>query len=665
MIKLYFKQVRNLLRQEKLFSILYIVGTGLSITVVMVLSIVYYIRIANVYPETNRDRLLATSFIVETYKNEGWDGSNSLSYPFIETCFRSLKSAEAVTAIHKAGYWYKPYLQPVGSKEQLPVVVKYIDPSFWTVFPFHFVSGQSFTEADFQSGIPTAVIAESLAKRLYGKKDATGEYVSLDFRSYRVCGVVKDASYVTGRTFAQLWIPYSIIPGYDKPKKAGSAFGDLEAYILAPSAKNVEQVRQEAIENINKYDKTLETIDISAHGQPDRHWQTLFRGWNKKPDFLKIKLQHGLIFLILLLVPAVSLSGMTESRMDRRLFDRVLQSIRNYPDVESVSISRSDAVPGHGGYNGTRIWVDTTFFLNGQDINIDPNGDFFSVFNYTTDKGKKKVSVSDFDRTIPNNIILSRSTAEKFFPGRSAIGQIINERDKGERIVIGVVDDIKRFNFFRPEYMMYHLLPTHSDFIRNLDITAISIRSRSSVPDGVFKDAFKADMTNVLQTGNFYLQNLTPFTKKVADSENGITNDVKMRGSFMLFFLLNILLCVMGTFWYRIRLRREEMGIRKALGASEKGIRNLFLAEGLCLLAIAALPAIFINFQFVHAGLIDTLGKTNNYVKMYYLPDQTYLRFLITNGITWIVLAAVIIAAIWLPARKAAAMAAADALHYE
>jgi ABC-type antimicrobial peptide transport system permease subunit len=132
----------------------------------------------------------------------------------------------------------------------------------------------------------------------------------------------------------------------------------------------------------------------------------------------------------------------------------------------------------------------------------------------------------------------------------------------------------------------------------------------------------------------------------------------------MLFFLLNILLCVMGTFWYRIRLRREETGIRKALGASQKSIRNLFLAEGLCLLTIAALPAIFIEFQFVHAGLIDTLGQDSGNIGMYF-PDRTGLRFLVTNAITWVVMSAVVITAIWLPARKAAAMAAADALHYE
>ena len=93
----YFKQVRNLIKQEKLFSFIYIIGTGLSITMVMTLSIVYYIKIGNIYPETNRDRLLVTIIGIE--KREGSMYAGQLSYHVIETCLKSLKTAQAVTAV--------------------------------------------------------------------------------------------------------------------------------------------------------------------------------------------------------------------------------------------------------------------------------------------------------------------------------------------------------------------------------------------------------------------------------------------------------------------------------------------------------------------------------------------------------------------------------------
>jgi putative ABC transport system permease protein len=314
MIKLYFKQVWNLLRQEKLFSMLYIVGTGLSITVVMVLSIVFYIKIANVYPETNRDRMLVVKAAEERMGNNS--SSYYLSFHALETCFRSLKSAEAVTAVLDG---WNSYVQPDGDKKQLPVRVKYIDTEFWKIFPFRFVNGKSFTETDFQSGIRTVVIAESLAKRLFGTTEATGKQISLDFYTYRVCGVVKDASYVTEQSYAQLWAPYTIHSRYNALVADGGSVGPFEAYLLAPSVGDVEKVRQEAIENIKRYNQTLKDLEFSVYGQPDRQWQTVFRDGNIVPDFTKSLLQYLIIFLVLLLVPAVSLSGMTDSRMERRM----------------------------------------------------------------------------------------------------------------------------------------------------------------------------------------------------------------------------------------------------------------------------------------------------------------------------------------------------------
>ncbi len=315
---LYFKQAWNLIKQEKLFSSLYIIGTGLSITVVMVLSIVYYIRIANIYPETNRDRMLIVKNAMEESPN-GDISSANLSYHTIETCFLSLHDTEAVSALYDP--WKKHFVQPPGSKEQLPATVKYVDTNFWHVFAFRFLQGTPFTEADFQSGIRTAVISESMSKRLFGTVDAVGQYVSLNFMPYRVCGVVKDASFVTETTFAQLWIPYTVNPGYKSSFAEGGTLGNFGVYILASSAGDMEKIRNEALDNVRKLNSTLpDQIELKLFGQPDRHWESTFRLYsNQVLDFTKIGWQHSLIFLILLLIPGISLSAMTDSRMERRL----------------------------------------------------------------------------------------------------------------------------------------------------------------------------------------------------------------------------------------------------------------------------------------------------------------------------------------------------------
>jgi putative ABC transport system permease protein len=314
----YFRQAWNLLRQEKLFGGIYIAGTGLSVTVVMMLSIVYYIRIANIYPETNRDRLLIVGRATERMK----DGTNArhagLSLNVVESCFAPLRSAEAVTAVHRTGE--RNRIQMEGSDEQLRVEVKYVDTNFWTVFPFRFVSGRPFDGAEFRSGMRTAVIAESLARRLFGTTDVAGRQISFNFYPCRICGVVKDAPFAAKWSYAQLWAPYTVHDRHRNTFGAEGTLGSMTAYLLAPSAGKTGEVKREAKENLRRYNGTLRDVEVEVHGQPDSQWQAVFRPDGEgAPDFAAILLRYGALFFVFLLVPAVSLSGMTDSRMERRM----------------------------------------------------------------------------------------------------------------------------------------------------------------------------------------------------------------------------------------------------------------------------------------------------------------------------------------------------------
>lgn len=319
MIGLYLKQAWNLIRQERLFSLIYIVGTGLSVSMVMVLSIVFYLKVADIYPETNRSRMLvAKSGMVKGA--DGGQSSSSLSEGMIRTCFGNLKGVEAVAIT--LNMRSECMIQPDNDPIQLPVTVRYVNTDFWKVFPFRFLSGKPFTEADQQSAIPTAVIAGSLARRLYGTEDAVGNYVSVDFRKYRVCGVVKDASLVTGNTYALVWFPYTVEKDYkpDASWNGTEALGYYVAYLLAAKGTDMKALKTEAQQNVDRYGMTLEGKTFTLLGQPDYYWQSTFRQWsNEQPDFGVLALQYGLIVLVLLLVPSVSLSGMTDSRMERRL----------------------------------------------------------------------------------------------------------------------------------------------------------------------------------------------------------------------------------------------------------------------------------------------------------------------------------------------------------
>lgn len=357
--------------------------------------------------------------------------------------------------------------------------------------------------------------------------------------------------------------------------------------------------------------------------------------------------------------------GESDSTALEKNYERILDRISRYTDVESYTVTHQTNSPGDGSMNcyPYRNRQDTS--LTGQIVTLsfDYRTDYFQVFRYTT-PGGKPVSLKDFDWSGPHDVVICGLTGKTFFPGQNPVGRVLESVNLPDEYmqVKGVVGQIKRFDYERPFMCAYKPIRLDAGNIMDMEI---AVRSRESVSDANFLESFKEAMKHELRIGNFYLYNIQSYNDRMdyQDVAFGMTRDIQIRESMMLFFLVNTILCVIGTFWYRIRVRRDEIGLRMAMGSSRAGIRGLFIGEGLCLLAVVTLPALFIEVQFVYAGLIETLGQYKD--NMGYLPDKIIVRFILTNCLTWLILAVAIVVAIWLPAGKAANLAPADALHYE
>ena len=66
MIKQYIKQSIQMLKENRLVSVISIAGTAISIAMIMVVVLVFQIQFANFYPENNRDRMM----YVDVYKRQ-------------------------------------------------------------------------------------------------------------------------------------------------------------------------------------------------------------------------------------------------------------------------------------------------------------------------------------------------------------------------------------------------------------------------------------------------------------------------------------------------------------------------------------------------------------------------------------------------------------------
>ncbi len=323
MIKLYFKQAWQLLKQNPLFSSIYILGTGLSIALTMTVVIIYYIKMAPVYPEWNRDRILVSKgAAVYDRKDEGNYSSGYLSYAAVRDYFYPLaeQGAEAVTAIqHRWGEY--PTVEFPGELGVQPVQMKYTDAHFWQVFDCSFTAGKPFTEADFQSGLRTAVVSQSIARKLFANEEAVGRTFLLNDDEYRISGIIRDVSYITPASFADVWIPFTVDPEAIQPQPwAHGLLGDFQVYILARDKKSMAEIKQAMDEKVQKLNASQEEYRWELHGQPAPYWKSVFYVFSDSgPDWHSLIRMFGTMLLALLLIPALNLAGMISSRMDHRL----------------------------------------------------------------------------------------------------------------------------------------------------------------------------------------------------------------------------------------------------------------------------------------------------------------------------------------------------------
>lgn len=316
MIKYYWKQAWELLKQHKLFSVLYITGAGLAIAMTMVVFVAHYIRVAPVYPETNRaETWVLKSVTVQRVKTRG-SGSWQSSHQLVRDWWYPMQEAEQVSAVYNS-WELDDYIQRENLGSELNV--KYTDPAFFRIFQFSFLAGKPFSQADFESGIMNAVVGEDLARRLFGTTEVVGKTFSLNYTDCRIVGVVKDASFLTRDSFAQLYLPYTTVAGYDKDSKSDAGMlGPYTVYFKVKDDAMGAALEAAMHEMVRKYNTSQEENKLVLSG-PDVYWKSVYRRGNVPLNWWELIRLWGGLVLIFLLVPALNLCAMISTRMENRL----------------------------------------------------------------------------------------------------------------------------------------------------------------------------------------------------------------------------------------------------------------------------------------------------------------------------------------------------------
>ena len=317
MYRQYLKISLQSIRENPLVSSISILGTALSIAMIMVVVLIFQIKSADYAPETKRGRMLYVQRVqVGAKEGEGGRNNGGMSAEVVRECFYNLNSPEAVTAICSDD---KPVSLP-GKRLFNRYIVKYTDPGFWSVFEFNFIKGRPFGQDDFSSGICSAVISEKLAKEVFGTTDAVGMTCILDFSEYTIRGVVKDVTVAATDAYAEMWVPYTSKSSFVNIRSSyENMVGNFVTLMLAKKRSDFEPIREEFVRRTAAYNAGKKDYAVTFLNSPIQKSDiAMGSSWNTMVSVVTYMLNTGAFLLFLLLIPTLNLTGVIQSSIQKR-----------------------------------------------------------------------------------------------------------------------------------------------------------------------------------------------------------------------------------------------------------------------------------------------------------------------------------------------------------
>ncbi|MDE6543847.1 MAG: ABC transporter permease, partial [Muribaculaceae bacterium] len=295
-----------------------VTGTALAIFLIMVVVMMNDVKIQSFPPESHRERMLyadyASYYEIQNGPDRAFNGGMSA-----RTAGKLYKDLEGAEAVSVYATWLQNASVSAPGKAAAKVDVRGCDADFFKVFDYTFIDGKPFTEADLESEICKAVITESVARKVFGRTDVVGEEIGLSMAPYVVSGVVKDVSILTTKAYADMWVPYTTFT--QRQMWDSQPNGMMAAIILAKEGVKLTDVKKECDRLFVKFNEELATtgMQMIQRGRPYAQEQESVGVWsNEEPDVAPVRRQRMIILAILLLVPAINLSSMTQSRLHQR-----------------------------------------------------------------------------------------------------------------------------------------------------------------------------------------------------------------------------------------------------------------------------------------------------------------------------------------------------------
>jgi putative ABC transport system permease protein len=290
--------------------------------------------------------------------------------------------------------------------------------------------------------------------------------------------------------------------------------------------------------------------------------------------------------------------------------------LQDYPEIESTVRFRSYGTYLVKTIEGTQnikeqnlIWTDSTFF---------------KIFSVNVLEGNPETALKD-----PASIAISKSTAQKYFPGKSALGETLILDNKYNAKVTAVYEDIPSASHFHFDLMVAQVgdwpaaKEAQSNAFLNENFNTYLLLKPGAHAKALEKklpgflkkyfgpqiaSALGNDMTmeKFLANGNKWEITLTPLrdihlhSDRLGELEaNGSITYIYLFGIIAAFILTIACINFMNLSTARSSNRAKEVGVRKVMGSLRSHLVRQFLTESILVTLFSFAVAFWLSYMFL------------------------------------------------------------------
>ena len=343
--------------------------------------------------------------------------------------------------------------------------------------------------------------------------------------------------------------------------------------------------------------------------------------------------------------------------------ERRQQMLRQLSDVEGVaSVYLYDDNYSSVGFTFHAYAIcnyesDTTYVAN---VNFVPDSHFFETYGLRPLPGSPSAEQLSRIQNMERQVVLTRSGAIALFGTTDVLGRkfTIIYQDPIEVTVAGVVEDFRKSvsNTLRSLVItVYELNHTECHYI---------IRLKDGIDAHRFVEEHGQDLIRSGKTGFNRISRLMTFDEHLRQMEldDGRTQEVNRSLALAFFFLVNLMLAIIGTVWLHAKRRTEECGVRRAFGATRRRVLFDFLWRNALLATAAVVIGCIIYLNYAHSG-IQVYNGEENYETLYTMTgmdlptDKTWVdhfwpHFLVVSAIVYLIILCTVLIGTAIPAVK-------------